>query len=137
MVATNSSGQILASKAVLHTDVGSAFSAEALACRETMKLCDEMGFRNVILKGYSLTVIKKCSSEIRDRSTIGPIIQDIKSLFPIFDSIRFQHVKRTKNRLADCLATESWKRNEGFYLSGSIPQNATAIHFDEAVREPD
>lgn len=137
-VARNPTRQIVASKAVLHEDVGSVFSLEALACRETIKMCIDLGLRNVILEGDSLTVIKKCRSDVRDRSVISPIIQDIKVIASRFNSIQFRHVKRTKNQLADCLATESLERSEGFYLSESVPSYAAAaIQFDEASREPD
>lgn len=92
IVARNSNGQIMASKAILHNNVGFLFSAEALACRENVRMCTDMGLRDVILEGDSLAIIKKCRSKSRDRSVISPIIQDIKTFVPRFNSIQFQHL---------------------------------------------
>ncbi|MBA0753176.1 hypothetical protein Gogos_021948, partial [Gossypium gossypioides] len=54
-----------------------------------------------------------------------------------FKSIKFQHVHRTANTLADIIATESLKQRGGFYLEGAAPRYAVKTLEDEWVREPD
>ncbi|MBA0688539.1 hypothetical protein Goari_006316 [Gossypium aridum] len=65
------------------------------------------------------------------------IIQDIKNIQKEFKSIKFQHVHRTTNTLADIIATESLKQRRGFYLEEAVPRHAVKTLEGEWVREPD
>ncbi|MBA0742509.1 hypothetical protein Gogos_015560 [Gossypium gossypioides] len=113
VVIRNSIGQVLASTAVLHANVVSVFFVEALVCSDAVRACKGLGLRKVIVEGDSLTVIKKCTSALNDSTPIGT------------------------NKLADRLATESLKRDEEFYLLGSMSSFAKAIQVDKSIRELD
>ncbi|KAK8510515.1 hypothetical protein V6N13_110035 [Hibiscus sabdariffa] len=65
---------------VSHHDVTNAFIAQALACKQAVLFARDMDFSSVIIEGDSLTVIKKLNASNSDKSTISPIIHDIKVL---------------------------------------------------------
>lgn len=77
-------GWVLASKAVLHSNIRSTFIAEALTCTEAIKTCLDLELEAVTIEGDSLTMIKKCKSASPDRSEISSYIRDIKSLLKGF-----------------------------------------------------
>lgn len=59
LVVRNSSGDILASKAVIQEFIASPFAAEASACVEAVRLGKSVGLAKVEIEGDCLTVIKK------------------------------------------------------------------------------
>lgn len=65
---------VLTSKVVLHSNVGSAFTVEALACTNTVKMYLDLGTEVVTIEGDSHIVIKKCKLTLTDRSKISPYI---------------------------------------------------------------
>ncbi|KAK5820023.1 hypothetical protein PVK06_025064 [Gossypium arboreum] len=87
VVIRSSIGQVLASTMVLHTNVIFAFAVEALACSDVVRVFKGLGLRKVIVEWDSLTVIKKCTSVLNDRSIISPFIKDVKMLVSKFSKI--------------------------------------------------
>lgn len=85
----------------------------------------------------SLTVIKKCQNKNKDKSEIGPFIQNIQALSQLYALIKFQYTKRIGNNLADKIEKESLRRGEEFYLLEDVSNYAKEIQRDEAIREPD
>lgn len=77
IMARHTRGRVLASRSVLHLDVGSSFIVEALACHYAVKLRLELEVKKVIIEGDSLSIIGKCNDS-QDKSKIGAYIQDIK-----------------------------------------------------------
>lgn len=131
-------GLVLASRSVLHTNVRSAFAAEGLACKELIRVCVDLRVETVTVEGDSLTVIKKCNSHLRDYSEIGRYIRDKKkSLFEKFHSIRFHHVCRLANKLADSIARKGLRSRNESYLFGDVSRFAAQIWRDDFLREPD
>lgn len=122
---------------VLHSDVGFAFTVEALACKDAIGLCVVLRLEPVTVEGGSLTVIKKCRSRTQNFSEIGPHVRDIKSLLASLRSVRFSHMRRSANKLADIITTESLKLKKEWYLVGEVPRIAAPIWRDEYIREPD
>ena len=53
---------------------------EAMAPRRAMIFMEELGMRRVIFEGVSETVVKALSGDCPDRSCIGHIVKDYKSL---------------------------------------------------------
>lgn len=90
-------------------NISSSFAAEAIACLQVVNIGRELGLTHVIIKGDSLTAIKKIQNQNRDRSKIGPFIFDIKERRTMFFQCQFQHVKRTENAEAHNLASEGLK----------------------------
>ncbi|KAA3481359.1 reverse transcriptase [Gossypium australe] len=137
IVARDSEGEVLASKSKIHTNVVSAFAAEALACREAVQLGIDMKQRRMIIERDSLTIIKKCRNDSTDRSQIGSYIYDIRQMKKYFSKIRFDFIPRSVNTLAHMLAKETLKRKEEFYLVGVVPSFAETHKQNERLRELD
>ncbi|MBA0607465.1 hypothetical protein Godav_019760 [Gossypium davidsonii] len=50
-----------------------------------------MGFRDLVVEGDALTIVKKIKLVLEDRSTIGNIIDEIKKKRPRFIDLDFQY----------------------------------------------
>ncbi|MBA0598010.1 hypothetical protein Gorai_007790, partial [Gossypium raimondii] len=79
IIVRNGRSRILSMRAVKNENIPSPFAAEALACLQPLKVGRDLGLREVMVEGDSLSVIKKARSENLDRSAIGPYILDIKN----------------------------------------------------------
>jgi hypothetical protein len=64
----------------------------------------EGGFTKVIIATNCLYVIQRLWSSQTDRSLLGPVIQDIKSMSRTLVSCEFRHVYRVLNVVAHQLA---------------------------------
>lgn len=53
-MAKNALGKVVASRSMIHADVGSGFAAEAFACLWVVQTKLNLGFTNVIIEGDSL-----------------------------------------------------------------------------------
>ncbi|KAK5794638.1 hypothetical protein PVK06_035877 [Gossypium arboreum] len=73
----NSEGLVLLSYTRIHHRVSSAFAAEALTCREETMIGIKMKWRETIIEGDSLSIIKKCKAKGYDKSYVGAYIHDI------------------------------------------------------------
>ena len=67
---------------------------EAMAARRAMIFMEELGLRRAIFEGDSETVVKSLSGDYPDRSSIGHIVKDCKSLMGCFQTCSFSHVRR-------------------------------------------
>ncbi|KAA3485546.1 Zinc finger, CCHC-type [Gossypium australe] len=77
IVARDSSGRALLSSTKIHGAVESAFTAEALACRQAVQIALAIEQTDFVIEGDSLTTIKKCKQRSQDKSRISPFIHDI------------------------------------------------------------
>ncbi|KAA3465211.1 reverse transcriptase [Gossypium australe] len=114
-------GRILASKAVLHSNVASPFAVEAHARLQAVKLGEQMGFTVLDIICDSKTVIMKCQTGNRDSSNVGALIRDIQATKSNFQEIKFWFIPRTENTCADLIAREMLYKREEFYLEREIP----------------
>ncbi|MBA0880703.1 hypothetical protein Goshw_018099, partial [Gossypium schwendimanii] len=119
-------GEILVSKSVIHSNIGTPFAAEAHAGLQALELGRSMVLTDLQIKGDSKTIIKKCQSSEQDRSIIGAIIRDIQELKTSFNSIWFCYIPRTANIFAHSIAIEALKKEEEHYLVGAI-QNTICL----------
>ncbi|KAK9008855.1 hypothetical protein V6N11_080332 [Hibiscus sabdariffa] len=127
----NACGLIMAACSVSHRDVADAFITEALACKQVVVFARDMGFSSVIIKGDSLTVMKKLNTSNSDKSIISPIVHDIKVLARDFDSISFRFVRRDANNAAHVLAREFRFQQDPLYWIEEAPQHTTiAVEMD-------
>jgi ribonuclease HI len=78
--------------------------AEALAIRRALSVSKERGFQKIILVSDCLSLIQRISSTARDRSTLGIIVGDIKTLKTDFQSCIFRFSSRISNVVAHKLA---------------------------------
>lgn len=120
----------------MHTEARSAFAAEALTCLMAIQAGVEMGLRVVTIEGNSMSVIKKCQTDLVDKSEIGAYIRDVQTKKNRFWSIIFIHAHRSANQLAYILAMETLKNREQAYLVGSVPVYALQRMEIEWAKEP-
>ncbi|KAK8686644.1 hypothetical protein V6N13_125667 [Hibiscus sabdariffa] len=73
---------------------------EALACLQAVIFTNELGFRRVVFKGDSLTVIRRVFVLISDNSAISPVIHDIREAIKELKSVVFNFVHREVNNAA-------------------------------------
>lgn len=137
VVARNQSRRVLASTAIIHEQVASAFAAKAIACIETLRLGLDLGIDRVMFEGDSLSIIKKCNIVEQDKSIIAGYIHDIREGEKSFSWCSFHHTNRVANKLADVISKECLKKKEGFYLAYDVPRVARGTLEDDWLQEPD
>ena len=81
---------------------------EALATLKAVSLARDLGFRNVILKGDSLGLIKAVKSAKDSLSPSGLLVDDVKRVASSFEQLVYSHVKRNGNRVAHSLAKNAF-----------------------------
>ncbi|KAH1091582.1 hypothetical protein J1N35_018839 [Gossypium stocksii] len=121
IVARNANGEVIISKFYLHTAVGMAFDAKAIACFEFKLTGIEMGFTDVIVEGDSKSIINKCMTRSIDKSQIRTHIKNIQKEKERFQSLVFHFVPRSANQLAHNIARTSLKQKKMVYLMGEVP----------------
>jgi hypothetical protein len=77
--------------------------AEALGFRLAIQFAYDMGFRNIIVEGDHLNVVKALKSHSDDNFYFGLVIDDCKSLSCLFSSFLVSHVRRVGNAAAHAL----------------------------------
>ncbi|KAA3455898.1 reverse transcriptase [Gossypium australe] len=137
VVVRDNEGSVLLSWSKIHKGVHSAFEAEAVACREAVQIGVEHGWPKIIIEGDSLTIIKKCQNQDRDRSMLGAYIQDIQMMVSSSRKFVFKHVPRLANILAHSIATQALRRSGGAYQGRSGPEQTEYQRLRETLREPD
>lgn len=120
MVMRDSGGQVLDTNVVLNDNIPSSFAAEALACAQSLQWVLALGYKDLIVKGDSLTVINKINRVQEDKSLIGAYIRDCKQMGEFFHICLFRHISRSANKVAHMLAMESLKQGIRVDLQGSI-----------------
>jgi hypothetical protein len=78
--------------------------AETIAARRVLSIARSYGFPRVILVSDYLSMIQRISSPARDRSYLGSVVCDIKSLKTDFESCLFRFSSRKTNVVAHKLA---------------------------------
>ena len=79
--------------------------AEALGFRLAIQFAYDMSFRNIIVEGDSLNVVKALKSHSDGNSYFGLVIDDCsRSLSCLFFSFLVSHVRRVGNSVAHALA---------------------------------
>ncbi|KAK8507581.1 hypothetical protein V6N11_074043 [Hibiscus sabdariffa] len=125
VIGRNNRGLIMAACSFPHRKVADVFAAEAYACKQALLFAKDLGFPRVIIEGDSLTIIKKINSDSADRSSIYPIVRDIKFLTRSFTSISFRFVRREANNAAHALARECRNYLDPRYWMEQAPEAAT------------
>ena len=76
----------------------------ALVALKAVSLARDLGFRNVILEGDSLDLIKALKSAEDSLSPTGLLVDDMKRVASSFERLMYSHVKRNGNRVTHNLA---------------------------------
>jgi ribonuclease HI len=104
VVIRDHNGKFLAACSQVLHEVTSPELAEALAVRRAVTLAGEEGLDRIILMSDCLTVIQRINSSGRDRSLVGVVVEDIKTLATSLSSVTFHHISRLCNNSAHLLA---------------------------------
>ncbi|XP_040960200.1 uncharacterized protein [Gossypium hirsutum] len=134
IVVRNTEGKALISCLEIHHQIGSAFAAEALACRRAVQIGIEMKWSKIIIEGDSLSIIKKCKENREDKSHIRAYIHDIQQIMSRSRNLTFEYIPRATNSLTHILARESMKKREEIYLVDSVPEYAEFQRVNDSVR---
>lgn len=86
---------------------GDLTTAEAKACLQAIIFGEEMSFRDLVVEGDALTVVKKIRLDSKDRSVIGNIIDEIKGKRTSFNHLSFEYTLRKVNEKAHGLAARA------------------------------
>ncbi|KAH1130439.1 hypothetical protein J1N35_001817 [Gossypium stocksii] len=89
ILARNKEEQFLGACTYPFGDMVDEVVAEARACERAMLFAVGFEWRRIILKGDSLTIIKKLNLEEEDRSLIRPIINNICALGKKFENVSY------------------------------------------------
>jgi ribonuclease HI len=81
--------------------------AEAIAVRRALTVSRDKGFQKIVIVSDCLSLIQRISSVARDRSTLGTVVGDIKTLKTDFESCLFRFSSRSTNVVAHKLARMS------------------------------
>ncbi|MBA0700563.1 hypothetical protein Goari_022722, partial [Gossypium aridum] len=122
---------------IVKINFDAAYDAEAVACRKALQTGIGMKWESIIIKGDSLSIIRKYKEKSPDKSLVSVFIYDIHQLRLKLKECSFEYVPRSANSLAHILAKETLKRNVGVYLVGRVPEAAEVQATSERVREPD
>ena len=76
---------------------------EALVALKAVTFARELGFRNVILEGDSLGLIKALKSTKGSLSPTSLLVDNVKRVVISFERLLYSHVKRNGNRVTHSL----------------------------------
>ncbi|KAL6511844.1 hypothetical protein OROGR_021441 [Orobanche gracilis] len=125
LVARNSSGIVVAWRQRLRSNVTCPEIAETLALLEAVRLAEEFGWQQVTIESDCLNVIKAINSQEVCLSSVGHMIDEIKSVFLLFSVISFQHTFRSANILAHDLAKHVVGNADGTQLPLSFASDVS------------
>jgi hypothetical protein len=79
---------------------------EALGCRDGLQLAMQQGDLRVALETDCLELINLWKKRDAQRSTLGPVLEEINALSLALHSFSFSYVNRTYNKIAHVLAKQ-------------------------------
>ncbi|XP_023888977.1 uncharacterized protein LOC112001046 [Quercus suber] len=109
VVVRNDLGQVMGSLAEKIDMPTTVEVLEAMVARRAMLFMEELGLRHTVFEGDSELVVKALVGHCPDRSSIGHIIKDYKSLRSLFQTCSFSHVRRQGNGVAHALGRRARK----------------------------
>jgi ribonuclease HI len=78
--------------------------AEPLAARRALMVAKDHGIQKILLVSDCLSLIQRINSRVKDRSALGIVIGDIKTLAINYESCSFSFSSRKTNMVAHTLA---------------------------------
>ncbi|KAK8484751.1 hypothetical protein V6N13_024652 [Hibiscus sabdariffa] len=104
--------------------VASAFMAEAYATLHAVDLVVDLGFDSAMIKGDSLTVIKKLQASSSDLSELSALIFEVQEKAKTLRKCVFNFTPRASNQLAHIIAKDfSLNSGDRFWVE-EIPSSA-------------
>ena len=127
VVVRNELGQVMASLAEKLAMLPTVEILEAMATRRAMIFMEELGLCRATFEGDSETIVKALAGDCLDRSCIGHIIKDCKSLMGCFQTCSFSHVRRQSNGVTRALARRARKSSPLSIWMESVPPNISYL----------
>jgi hypothetical protein len=103
-VVRNADGVFLRAASSWLESVPDALTAEAIACREGVKLCLGWTDRKIIPESNCMTLVELWKTRKKNRAAIWPILNHIEALSKEFISFDFRFVSRKANMAAHLTA---------------------------------
>lgn len=97
-------GRVVAAQSKVIPLITDPTSAEAVAAWHAVLLGREVGGVRLLLEGDSAEVVSALNGEDPCHRMYGQLIEDIKSYFAHFSSVKVRHVQREANKAAHILA---------------------------------
>ena len=123
----NELGQVMGSLAEKIDMPSTVEVLKAMAARRAMLFMKELGLRHAEFEGDSDLVVKALVGHRPDRSSVGHIIKDCKSLRGLFQTCSFSHVRRQGNGVTHALAKRARKSFPLTVWMESVPPNITYL----------
>ena len=127
VVVRNELRQVMASLAKTLVMPSMVEVLKAMAARRVMIFMEELGLRQAIFEGDSELVVKALIGDCPNRSCIGHIVKDCKSLMGFFQTYPFSHVGRQSNGVAHALARRARKSSPLSVWMESIPPDISYL----------
>ncbi|XP_065638610.1 uncharacterized protein LOC136071363 [Quercus suber] len=134
VVIRNSLGEVMAGLSTYGPVVASNEEAEVLACRKVVEFAIDAGFMDLMIEGDNAMVMKANVFPRLDRSRLGHIYDDIRTLAAGFRSLSVGCIKRSANSVAHSLARyASHLEEELVWLEESPPPAPDALYLDASL----
>ena len=131
VIVRNSLGEVMASLLAHGPAMANSEEAEVLACQKAVEFAMDARFTDLVIKGDNAAVMKAITSPWLDRSRLGHIYDDIRTLVAGFRSCTIGCVKRSANFVAHSLARfASHLDDELVWLEESPPPGLEALYLD-------
>lgn len=116
-----------------HIGLTTSVAAEIWAIRDGLSLAIENAFPRIILQSDSAIAIKLITdSQIASNHILFNLISDCRHLTEQIPELRFEHVFREGNGVANCLAKLGLKAALGFHVLQNIPPPCNLLLFADA-----
>ncbi|XP_075664873.1 uncharacterized protein LOC142634467 [Castanea sativa] len=133
VVIRNENGEVMASLAEKITKPDCVEVLEALAARRAILFAIELGLQQVIIEGDSEIVFKALSGVCSDRSCIGHIFKDYKSILGLFQT-HSSYTRRQCNSVAYALAKRARKSFLLLVWMESVPPDISYLVYVDVIR---
>ncbi|XP_038690886.1 uncharacterized protein LOC119989439 [Tripterygium wilfordii] len=121
VIARDAEGAHIASKSICVPGPLNPLFAESIAAREALVFTKSLNCHDVVLEGDSLLVIKALEGNEVDLSENGLCIATTKNMLDSFVHVKFSHVKRSANYVADTLAKYALSNYDSHEWFGEKP----------------
>ena len=133
VVVRNEKGEVMASLAEKIPSPESVEMLEALAARRAAIFSVELGLHQVVIEADSETVFKALLGWCLERSSIGHIIKDCKSVSDFLQTCSFSHTRRQGNRVAHALAKRARMSSPLLVWMESIPPDISYLVYVDVI----
>lgn len=120
-VARDHTGRVLGARAASYPGVISAELAEAIGCKEALSWIKSKQWGKTYLETDCSKVVQAIHSSVNIASPLGLIVSDCKQLMLQIADAEICFVKRSANKVAHCLARQSYFHSDRTFTESNIP----------------